>query len=49
MKFGAMNFPVLDVLDELKKIKSLGFDYMELAMDPPNAHHLLIRDKKQRA
>ena len=39
MKFGAMNFPVTPVLDEIETFARLGFDYLELAMDPPMAHH----------
>lgn len=42
MKFGAMNFPVLPVLEEIEAIGRLGFDYLELAMDPPMAHYLDI-------
>ena len=38
MKYGAMNFPVNPLLDELEKISDLGFDYLELTMDPPCAH-----------
>ncbi len=43
MKFGAMNFPVRPILQELKSISDLGFDYLELTMDPPQAHHSIIR------
>jgi hypothetical protein len=39
MRFGAMNFPVVPVLDEIETFARLGFDYLELAMDPPMAHH----------
>jgi sugar phosphate isomerase/epimerase len=39
MKYGAMNFPIKPVLDELKKIFDLGFDYFELTLDPPCAHY----------
>ncbi|MBU1343820.1 MAG: sugar phosphate isomerase/epimerase [Proteobacteria bacterium] len=42
MKYGAMNFPIKPVLDELKKISELGFDYFELTMDPPCAHHATV-------
>jgi len=37
MKYGAMNFPVKPVLEEIQKISDLGFDYVELALDPPCA------------
>ncbi len=39
MEYGAMNFPIKPVFDELKKISDLGFDYFELALDPPCAHY----------
>jgi sugar phosphate isomerase/epimerase len=39
MRFGAMNFPVVPVLDEIESFARLGFDYLELAMDPPMAHY----------
>ena len=42
MKYGAMNFPIKPVLDELKKISDLGFDYFELTLDPPCAHYASI-------
>ncbi|KJS00361.1 MAG: sugar phosphate isomerase [Desulfobulbaceae bacterium BRH_c16a] len=42
MKFGAMNFPIIPVLEEIDSIARLGFDYLELAMDPPMAHHSII-------
>jgi sugar phosphate isomerase/epimerase len=46
MLYGAMNFPVRPVLDELAALSDLGFDYLELAMDPPQAHYRVIREKK---
>jgi sugar phosphate isomerase/epimerase len=46
MLFGAMNFPIRPLLDEVESIASLGFDYLELAMDPPGAHHTVVREKK---
>lgn len=42
MLYGAMNFPILPVLDEIEAIARLGFDYLELAMDPPMAHYSRI-------
>ena len=42
MKYGAMNFPVLPVLEEIKTFGALGFDYLELAMDHPEAHYSYI-------
>lgn len=46
MQFGAMNFPVTPVLDEIDTFSRLGFDYLELAMDPPMAHHSILASQK---
>ncbi len=46
MQYGAMNFPIQPVHDELEAIAALGFDYMELTMDPPQAHYTIIRQHK---
>ena len=46
MLYGAMNFPVRPILQELEAISSLGFDYLELTMDPPQAHHTTIRQQR---
>lgn len=43
MRYGAMNFPVRPVMDEIRSTADLGFDYLELAMDPPQAHHATLR------
>ena len=48
MQYGAMNFPVKPVLEELDKIAALGFDYMELSLDPPGAHYTTVREHKER-
>jgi sugar phosphate isomerase/epimerase len=42
MQYGAMNFPVTPVMDEIDVFARLGFDYLELAMDPPMAHHSIL-------
>jgi sugar phosphate isomerase/epimerase len=34
-----MNFPVNPVLEEIETFAELGFDYLELTMDPPQAHY----------
>jgi sugar phosphate isomerase/epimerase len=47
MLYGAMNFPVKPVLEELEEFSRLGFDYLELAMDPPQAHSSIIRQQKE--
>jgi sugar phosphate isomerase/epimerase len=46
MLYGAMNFPVRPILEELQVIATLGFDYLELTMDPPQAHHSMIAAEK---
>jgi len=45
MKYGAMNFPIKPIADELADISALGFDYLELSMDPPQAHYSAIRQQ----
>ncbi len=45
MLYGAMNFPIRPVLDELEAIADLGFDYLELAMDAPEGQHSSIRSR----
>jgi sugar phosphate isomerase/epimerase len=47
MLYGAMNFPVKPVIEELEEISRLGFDYLELAMDPPQAHCGIIRQERE--
>jgi len=47
MLYGAMNFPIKPTLDELERIASFGFDYLELTMDPPCAHFTTIQTIKQ--
>ena len=48
MLYGAMNSPLHPILDELEVIAKLGFDYLELAMDPPHAHYRVIREQKRK-
>jgi sugar phosphate isomerase/epimerase len=47
MRYGAMNFPIKPILDELEEIAALGFEFMELSMDPPQAHYTTIRQIKK--
>ncbi len=47
MLYGAMNFPVKPILSELAKIAHMGFDYLELAMDPPEAHYSRVLQLKK--
>ncbi|HJX60769.1 MAG TPA: sugar phosphate isomerase/epimerase [Thermodesulfobacteriota bacterium] len=37
MKYGAMNFPIKPLLGEMEEVGAMGFDYVELTMDPPEA------------
>lgn len=46
MRYGAMNFPVLPVLEEIDAIARMGFDYLEMAMDAPMAHYSVIAANK---
>ncbi|MBW2624562.1 MAG: hypothetical protein JRD68_16770 [Deltaproteobacteria bacterium] len=41
-----MNFPIKPVLKELEAFAHLGFDYLELTLDPPLAHYSIIRKQK---
>jgi len=47
MLYGAMNFPIKPILEEIEEIAELDFDYLELAMDPPNAHFSTIRENQK--
>ena len=42
MQFGAMNFPVSPVLDEIEIFARMEFDFVEIAMDPPMAHYSVL-------
>jgi sugar phosphate isomerase/epimerase len=47
MKYGAMNFPIKPLLKEIQEIGEMGFDYMELTMDPPEATPQKIMAQKR--
>jgi len=47
MQYGAMNFPILPVMDEIKTVATMGFDYLELTLDPPEAHHKQVFKEKE--
>jgi sugar phosphate isomerase/epimerase len=47
MLYGAMNFPIRPVLKEIETISNLGFDYLELTMDAPQAHYRIIQKQKE--
>lgn len=42
MRYGAMNFPIIPVLEEINTFAGLGFDYLELTMDQPEAHYSIV-------
>ena len=46
MKYGAMNFPIKPLPKEIEEIGELGFDYVELTMDPPEATPKKILSQK---
>jgi sugar phosphate isomerase/epimerase len=46
MLYGAMNFPVRTVLQELEDLLVIGFNYIELTMDPPQSHYSSLRREK---
>jgi sugar phosphate isomerase/epimerase len=41
-----MNFPVVPIMAEIEAFAALGFDYLEMAMDPPAAHYTTIRKQQ---
>jgi sugar phosphate isomerase/epimerase len=47
MKYGAMNFPIKSLLDEIEEIGEMGFDYVEVTMDPPEATPQKIQPQKR--
>jgi sugar phosphate isomerase/epimerase len=46
MRYGAMNFPVKKVRDEIEQLAALGFDFLELTLDPPEAHYRIVLSQK---
>jgi sugar phosphate isomerase/epimerase len=47
MRYGVMNSPVRPLLHEVDVLGQLGFDYLEVTMDAPFAHHTVIRDQQE--
>ena len=47
MKYGAMNFPIKPFLKEIEEIGELGFDYVELTMDPLRPSHKKFCHKRE--
>jgi sugar phosphate isomerase/epimerase len=46
MRYGAMNFPVKKIHKEIEQFDALGFDFLELTLDPPETHYSIVRDRK---
>jgi sugar phosphate isomerase/epimerase len=46
MHYGAMNFPVRPLLQEIETVSELGFDYLELTMDAPEAHYTKVQEQR---
>lgn len=47
MQFGAMNFPIIPLLEEIDTVARLEFDYIEIAMDPPMAHYSILSESQK--
>jgi sugar phosphate isomerase/epimerase len=43
MRYGAMNFPVKKIRKEIEQFDALGFDFLELTLDPPETHYATVR------
>ena len=48
MLYGAMNSPLKPILEELESIADMGFDYLELTMDPPMAHYRQVIETREK-
>ncbi|MCF8025400.1 MAG: sugar phosphate isomerase/epimerase [Desulfobacteraceae bacterium] len=46
MRYGVMNSPLNSLLQEVEALGELGFDYIEVTMDAPYAHHSVIKAHK---
>jgi sugar phosphate isomerase/epimerase len=47
MRYGMMNSPMRPLLQEIEAPGRLGFDYLEVTMDAPFAHHSVIRENRR--
>lgn len=47
MRYGVMNSPLHELLQEVETLGALEFDYLEMTMDAPYAHHSLVSEKKE--
>ncbi|MBW1839370.1 MAG: sugar phosphate isomerase/epimerase, partial [Deltaproteobacteria bacterium] len=48
MKYGAMNLPTKPVAEEIEELGKLGFDYIELTIDAPEATPVIILKDQDR-
>lgn len=48
MLYGAMNSPLRPLFQEVDTIAGLGFNFLELTMDPPYAHHSAVRQQGEK-
>ena len=46
MRYGVMNSPLRPLLKEIEALGKLDFDYIEVTMDAPYAHHSVIKAQK---
>jgi sugar phosphate isomerase/epimerase len=46
MRYGVMNAPMRPLLQEIEALGPLGFDYLEITMDAPHAHHAALLARK---
>ncbi|MFW6080895.1 MAG: sugar phosphate isomerase/epimerase family protein [Desulfosalsimonas sp.] len=47
MLYGVMNSPLSSLLQEVEGLGKLGFDYLEVTMDAPYAHHSVLKEHKK--
>ncbi|MBN2034244.1 MAG: sugar phosphate isomerase/epimerase [Deltaproteobacteria bacterium] len=47
MLYGAMNSPVRPLLEEIKAIGEMGFNFAEVTMDAPEAHYSIVDEQRE--
>jgi sugar phosphate isomerase/epimerase len=47
MRYGAMNSPVRPILEEIRSIGEMGFHFVELTMDAPQAHYSIVDAQRE--
>ncbi|MBI2545374.1 MAG: sugar phosphate isomerase/epimerase [Candidatus Aenigmarchaeota archaeon] len=48
IKFGLLTYPKLNIMDEIRTIKSLGFDYVEIGIELPEGAPEILMKKKNK-